>query len=122
MRTALDPRHKKRQDLLKELFKIEFHKQKISVDAHEIINHQIQLDEKIQEAAKEFPIQKINKVDLAILRLAVYELDFVKKAPTNVIIDEAIELAKEFSGSTSPGFINGVLGNIINKQQNEYQS
>ncbi len=119
MRTAYDPRHKKRQDLIKELFKIEFHEQKINSEAQEIMNHQAELDLKIQDAAKEFPTEKINKVDLAILRLAIYELDFVKKEPTNVIIDEAIELAKEFSGSTSPGFINGVLGNILKKDHHE---
>ncbi len=119
MRTALDPRHKKRQDLLKELFKIDFHQQKISPEAQEIMSHQSDLDANIQEAAKEFPIEKINKVDLAILRLAIYELNFVKKEPTNVIIDEAIELAKEFSGPTSPGFINGVLGNILKKETHE---
>lgn len=113
MRTATDPRHTKRKELIQELFKIEFHDQEITPAAHEIMNQQKLLDEKIHEAAKEFPIEKINKVDLAILRLAVYELLLVKKEPVNVIIDEAIELAKEFSGPTSPSFINGALGNII---------
>lgn len=71
------------------------------------------LDNAIQEAAPDFPVDKINKVDLAILRLAAYELLIAKKEPTNVIIDEAIELAKEFANETSPAFINGVLGHIM---------
>ena len=51
-------------------------------------------------------------MDLAILRLAVYELQIGKTAPKNVIIDEAIELAKEFGGESSPSFVNGALGKL----------
>ena len=78
------------------------------------MKHQKILDEKIKDAAPEFPINKINKVDLAILRLATYELLITKKEPPKVIVDEAIELAKEYGGENSPGFINGALGKIIN--------
>ena len=113
MRTANDPRHRRRQELIQELFKVEFHDQPVKAEAKQIIDQQAFLDEQIQQAAKEFPIEKINRVDLAILRLAVYELLIEKKEPVNVIIDEAIELAKEFSGPTSPSFINGALGNIV---------
>lgn len=112
MKTSLDPRHKKRQDLIKELFRADFHTQKISVEADAIFTVKDTLDEQIQKAAPEFPIDKINKVDLAILRLAVYELTVTKTAPKNVIIDEAIELAKEFGGESSPPFINGALGKL----------
>jgi len=58
-----------------------------------------------------WPVDKLNKIDLAILRLAIYELER-KKTPPKVIIDEAVELAKEFGGENSPSFINGVLGTI----------
>ncbi len=117
MRTADDPRHKKRQELVQQLFKIEFHKQPITKQAREIMKHTQVIDDEIRGGAKEFPIEKINKIDLAILRLAIYEMYIVKKEPTHVIIDEAIELAKEFGGSTSPSFINGVLGNIIKNEK-----
>ena len=70
------------------------------------------IEKKIAVAAPEFSIDKINKTDLAILRLAVYELLVEKKQPPKVIIDEAIELAKEYGGDSSPAFINGALGNI----------
>lgn len=113
MKTALDPRHKKRQKIVEDLFKAGFHKQPIGPNSTEILNHLNLLDEKIQDAAPEFPIDKINKVDLAILRLAVYELAVAKKEPPKVIVDEAIELAKEYGGESSPAFINGALGKVI---------
>ena len=73
---------------------------------------QKEIDAKIQQAAPDFPVGKINKTDLAVLRLATYELLIEKKEPQNVIIDEAVELAKEFGNDTSPAFINGVLGSV----------
>lgn len=115
MKTPFDPRHKKRQELIEELFKIEFLKQPISKEASRILEHKQTIDSSIQQAAVEFPIEKINKVDLAILRLAMYELVIEKKQPPKVIIDEAIELAKEYGGETSPSFINGALGKILNE-------
>lgn len=114
MKTALDPRHKKRQKIVEDLFKIDFHKQPIGQASKDIMDNQKLLDDKIRVAAPEFPIEKINKVDLAILRLAVYELLVAKKEPPKVIVDEAIELAKEYGGDNSPAFINGALGKIIN--------
>lgn len=113
MKTPFDPRHKRRQKLIEDLFKIEFHKQKVSPTTKSILSHKDFIDENIQKAAPEFPVEKINKIDLAILRLAVFELLVEKKQPPKVIIDEAIELAKEYGGETSPSFINGALGNII---------
>lgn len=112
MKTPLDPRHKKRQKLVEELFKVDFHKQKITDQTKTILRHIDFINKKIGEAAPEFSIDKINKADLAILRLAVYELLVEKKEPTKVIIDEAIELAKEYGGDSSPSFVNGALGNI----------
>lgn len=113
MKTPLDPRHKKRQKIVEELFKIDFHKQKVSPKVETILSYKDFLDKNIQKTAPEFPIEKINKIDLAILRLAVFELLVEKKQPPKVIIDEAIELAKEYGGETGPSFINGALGNII---------
>lgn len=112
MKTPLDPRHKRRQKLVEELFKADFHKQRISDNTKIILSHKDFIDKQIALAAPEFPIDKINKADLAILRLAVFELLIEKKNPPKVIIDEAIELAKEYGGETSPSFINGALGNL----------
>lgn len=70
------------------------------------------VDEKIQNAAPEWPISQIAKIDLAVLRLAVGEL-MTQKEPPKVVIDEAVELAKEFGNDKSPKFVNGVLGTIL---------
>ncbi|MCL5434907.1 MAG: transcription antitermination protein NusB [Patescibacteria group bacterium] len=113
MKNPLDPRHKNREKLVEDLFKIEFHKQRVLPETKIILSHLVLIDKAIEKSAPEFPIAKINRADLAILRLAVYELLIVKKEPPKVIIDEAVELAKEYGGETSPSFINGVLGNII---------
>lgn len=113
MKTSKDPRHKKRQHVVQELFSRDFQNQPVSKEAQDVLKHLVALDEKIQQAAPDFPVDKINKIDLAILRLASYELLIEQQEPQNVIIDEAVELAKEFSNTTSPAFVNGVLGHII---------
>lgn len=112
MKTPLDPRHKRRQKIIESLFKIDFHKQIVNNNTKAILKHIDFIDKKIEAAAPEFSIDKINRVDLAILRLAAYELLIEKTQPAKVIIDEAIELAKEYGGDSSPSFVNGALGNI----------
>lgn len=114
MKTALDPRHKTRQEIVKLLFSYSFLDQNIpNQKARHIIKNIKAVDKKLSIAAPEFPIDKINKIDLAILRLAIYELQFEKDTPPKVILDEAIELGKEFGGDSSPGFINGALGKLL---------
>lgn len=112
MKSARDPRHKRRRFIVKQLFANSFHSQKADDQTKEIISMQEEINELITTAAPAWPLDKINKIDLAILQLAVYEL---KKTdvPPKVAIDEAVELAKEFGGESSPSFINGVLGNIL---------
>lgn len=112
MKTALDPRHRKRQKLVEELFKVDFYKQSVSPQTKKIIAKKDFIDKRIQKAAPQYPIDKINKIDLAILRLSFFELLVEKKEPPKVIIDEAIELAKEYGGSTSPSFINGAVATL----------
>ena len=60
-----------------------------------------------------WPIEQISKIDLAVLRLAVYELLIDKSQPQKVVIDEAIELGKEFGNEHTSSFINGVLGSVV---------
>ncbi len=119
MKTSHDPRHKQRISLFKDLFSRSFKKMPLqNPKTNEILSHQKTIDHAIEKAAQEWPLDKVGKVDLAILRLAVYELLIVKKEPPKVIIDEAVELAKEFGADSSPSFINGVLGTIY-KEKNE---
>lgn len=83
--------------------------------ARGVITHLDQIDALIEEAAINWRIDRMNRVDRAILRLAVFE--FLKEAqtPGRVIINEAIELAKLFSCQESSRFINGVLDNICHR-------
>jgi N utilization substance protein B len=56
---------------------------------------------------------RMNKVDLSILRLAVYEMKWDDEIPEGVAIDQAVELAKKYSGDDGPAFINGVLAKLV---------
>lgn len=118
MKTSEDPRHKKRQEVVQQLFSYSFHTQKINnPKAQEIIRNLTAIDEIIANIAPEYPIEKINKVDLAILREAIYELQFEKDTPPKVVIDEAIELGKEFGGDATPAFVNGALGKYLKSNE-----
>lgn len=118
MKTSQDPRHQKRQHLIQFLYSQTFRPQPTEdSEKKEILEKLSEVDEIIEKIAPEYPVEKINKVDLSVLRLAVFELAFEKKAPEKVIIDEAVELAKEFGGETSPAFINGALGNLLKKNK-----
>jgi transcription antitermination protein NusB len=112
MKTSTDPRHLRRREAVKVLFADTFTKQPLVPElAQKILDQKEELDRKIQEAAPAWPVDKLNKIDLAILRLAVYELE-KEEAPPKVVIDEAVELAKEYGSESSSSFVNGVLGTI----------
>ncbi len=74
-------------------------------------------DKVIEPAAPEWPIDQIAKMDLTILRLAIYELMIKREVPPKVVINEAVELAKSFGGENSSKFINGVLGTIYRQSE-----
>ena len=117
MKTPLDPRHQRREKAVRNLFRWSFRQKQVIEDelAQKVIKKLVEIDSVVTAAAPEWPIQQINKADLAILRLAVYELVIEKKEPPKVVIDEAIELAKTYGSEKSPGFINGVLGTVFKK-------
>lgn len=81
--------------------------------------HSFEIDKIIEECAPEWPIDKIAKIDLVILRIAIFETIFGKKTPVKVAIDEAVEIAKEFGNDTSHKFVNGVLGTVVEKYMPE---
>lgn len=70
------------------------------------------IDEKIRSLAKNWDFDRIAKIDLSILRLAVYELLFRQDIPPVVSINEAIDLSKEFSTAESRRFVNGILDKL----------
>jgi len=114
MKTSKDPRHKKRIEKVKNLFAHSFNDTtKQSKTTKDIFDNLHRIDRQIAIAAPEWPLEKINKIDLAILRQSTYELLFEPKTPEKVVIDEAIEIAKKYGSESSPSFINGVLGTIL---------
>ena len=87
--------------------------------ANGVQKHQKEIDNIIEKAAPEWPIAQIPLVDRNVLRIGLFELLYANKeeVPPKVAINEAIELAKTFSGQTSGKFVNGVLGTVY-KQLN----
>jgi len=83
-----------------------------------------ELDKIIDKAAPEWPIKQMAIVDRNILRIGLYELLFADKeeVPPKVAINEAIELAKNFSGESSGKFVNGVLGTIYQEMKEDNES
>ena len=75
--------------------------------------NQSTIEEKIKENLKaEWKIERVSKIDLSILKLAIYEIKY-KKLPYKVVINEAVELAKKYGEDTSSKFVNGILASII---------
>lgn len=98
---------------MQDLFSWDFQKHQEDGNLKELLDHLDEIDQAIKESATERPISQINKIDLAILRLATYEVIISKDAPIKVVIDEAVELAKEYGSESSPAFINGALGKLV---------
>ncbi len=119
MATQINRKHLWRVRMFKTLYQLLFKNENEEVLKEKTKDIQDQLptiDKLITKYAPEWPLEKINKVDLAILRLAIYEL-LTKNAPYKVIINEAVELAKTYGSQNSPSFINGVLGKIVEEEK-----
>jgi transcription antitermination protein NusB len=78
--------------------------------AEGVQQHREQLDDAIARHAKGWSLERIAPLDRNIMRVALYEIGYRDDVPTEVAIDEAIELAKEYCGADAPGFVNGILG------------
>ena len=114
----MDPRHQKRIEVIQNLFAYDFSKKTENLPYPDckttlaVIHNLKKIDSYIDQFTDKYGRDKMAKSDLAILRLSVYELLFEKKNPDKVIINEAIELAKEIAGEQAYAFINAVLGKI----------
>ena len=115
MKTASDPRHQNRRHIIQELYAYFLNQETklLNQKSIEIIANLEDIDKKITKNAPEWPLANINKVDLAILRLGVYEILYCDDISDLVAIDEAIELGKEFGSEDTPSFINAVLAKIM---------
>jgi transcription antitermination protein NusB len=133
MKSKLDPRHEARRLAVSGIFcwlfsesdnteTLNLSKELLespSVDlelANNIIEgikkHNAEINQIISNCAPEWPLEKISKIDLVILRIATFEILYDSGTPEKVAIDEAVELAKEFGSESSSKFVNGVLGAI----------
>ena len=132
-----DPRHNARRVALAALFAWSFLSQNLAKSAKKatktlkikefdkelarflicgVAENKTNLDEIITETAPEWPIDQIAKIDLTILRVAVFELIIAQNVPPKVAIDEAVELSKEFGSESSGKFVNGVLGTVVEEK------
>lgn len=77
-----------------------------------------EIEEKISEnLKKDWKIERISKINLVLLKLAIYEILYTE-TPFKVVINEAVELAKKYGDDTSPNFINGILASIVKESEN----
>src|SRR5512132_2383050 len=79
--------------------------------------HLAELDETIAQHSRGWSLERIAPLDRNIMRVALYEILYRADVPTEVAIDEAVELAKEYCGADAPGFVNGVLGAAVREEQ-----
>jgi len=125
-------RRKIREQIFKMLFRVEFYSEKeyeeqmnLFIEENEPIDERYiedkfnkiiavleEIDKIINESSKGWKTTRMGKVDLTLIRLAVYEIKYEEDIPTGVAINEAVELAKKYGTDDSPAFINGVLAKI----------
>ena len=124
-----------REHVFKLLFRVEFHDtaeleeqdrlyfepleltqehKKLISDRTKLIEEKLpEIDKKIDELSVGWKRERMGKVELTIIRLAVYEALYDDDVPTGVAINEAVELAKKYGGDDSPSFVNGILGKLV---------
>ena len=86
---------------------------------HGVLERQEDLDEVIARYAQGWALNRLAKVDLTILRMAIYEIKYMPEIPVGATVNEAVELAKRFGEDESSGFINGILGSVARARPNE---
>lgn len=78
--------------------------------AHAVIDKKTDIDPLINRYAKDWPVERLAIIDRNILRLAIFEMFHCPDVPTKVALNEAVELAKEYSGTPAQKFVSGILG------------
>lgn len=120
----IDPRHERRVRLLQKLFACTFTTDNLERSLQEtedgefleLLRQIPSFDEEIVKVAPERPLSEVNKIDLAILRLIMFESKH-KKTPKKVLLNEAVELAKGFGSDGSSKFVNGALARLLLDEQ-----
>ena len=118
-------RKEMREQLYRMLFQLEFHKDaeldeqlELADKFHGVAAHVEELDSMINDKSTGWKVGRLPKADLTVLRLAVYEIMFDENVPDNVAVNEAVELAKQYCGDSSPRYINGVLAAVVRERSN----
>lgn len=129
-------RRELRENMFKMLFRVEFHREEempeqfglfeeelenikeedkayLTAKTDGILAHLNEIDNEINDKSVGWKTSRMGKVDLAILRLAVYEIRYEEDIPVKVSINEAVELAKKYGTDDSSSFINGVLAKFV---------
>ncbi len=88
-------------------------------EAKGVYEHVDDIDKLIEKYLTGWTLKRIPKTTLAVLRLAIYEIEYNPDMPTAVAVNEAVELAKKFCGDDDPSFVNGVLGSHIRSKEAE---
>jgi N utilization substance protein B len=73
------------------------------------------IENDLEQYSKNWKLSRMSKVDLTLLKLGIYELEYIKLTPKKVVINEILEIAKEFSADKSTNFINGILDQVAAK-------
>ena len=84
--------------------------------AEGVDHHREELDEIVATYAKGWTVDRIAPLDLNVMRVALYEIEFAD-VPAEIAIDEAVEIAKEYCGADAPKFINGILGAVVRERE-----
>ena len=82
-----------------------------------VISKNEEIDEKINEISVGWPVSRLGKSELSILRLAIYEMLYDDEVPNLVAVNEAIELAKMYGSDSAPSFINGLLAKLLENKE-----
>jgi len=103
------------EEFAPKLTEVEFAKETLTG----VLEHKEEITKTIQTYAPDWPIEKIAKIDRAILDIGIYEVLYSKDVPPVVAINEAVEIAKHYGDKNSPKFINGVLSSVMKANTNE---
>ena len=104
------------RDELLEIQPEESEKEYMEILAEGVKTHQQEVDGIIVRYAKGWTVDRLAKVDLSILRVAVYEMLYCKNVPASVVMNEAVELAHHYSDDKAPAFVNGILGSFLRQE------
>ncbi len=77
-----------------------------------VVSHRLQIDQLLDDYSTNWTLERMSRVDLAILRLAAFELLYHSQTPASVVINEAVELGKRYGTRETPAFVNGLLDKV----------